>query len=617
MESITSVSGKHLLAAAFLCLSAGLSACGGGDSSSGSVSTPAPGIDDEPVVEDALFNNASGFVVTREPGPRLAEEDAVAQFDDADFEQGLPASYMTPADYDTSVNQPPFFDNLQNLDVLAGDVVEIVYRPEDLDGDLPGMFPESLPQGASFDDNRDGSKTFRWQPLQADVGVNRFTVTAVDFRDGTLRVSQPVFIRVSLPDDPSTIPNVAPELEEMELHYARVNDAVVIELKGIDLNGPVPSIEGPDLPVGATLTQDPRFEEIYVLKFVPTETGLVSLSVLLRDAVNSSLTAEETVTVSVLADADFERTGQSLRDLAANRNLQIGFAALQSFYHRPDGVIYAETAATEYNIVTPENSMKMDYINPEPGRYQFAATDNLVAYAQLNNMVVHGHPLIWYRQLPEWISNATVASRETHMVDYITRIMSRYANDIALWDVVNEPMEANGELRDSVWLESMGEHYIAKALQTARDVSAQATLLINEFDIAMAGPKFDGLMALVDRLQAESVPLDGIGFQMHLFASYDQFEELRQNFAAVAAKGLNIYITELDVSIDGDASEEQQAEVYRQVMTICLEQANCRAVQTWGFTDQYSFRFNFNPLPFDRAYAAKPAYYAIQEALQQ
>jgi endo-1,4-beta-xylanase len=161
----------------------------------------------------------------------------------------------------------------------------------------------------------------------------------------------------------------------------------------------------------------------------------------------------------------------------------------------------------------------------------------------------------------------------------------------------------------------MGAEYIDKAMTHARSLSADATVLINEFDIGFAGPKFTGLMSLVDDLQAREIPLDGIGFQLHLFTSFDQFEQLRENFAQVAARGLDIYITELDVSLSGAATVAAQADVYAQIVSICLEQERCKAIQTWGLTDQYSFRSIFDPLLFDRAYQAKPAYEAVVEAL--
>lgn len=594
-----------------------LMACGGSSGGSdSSVGSPAPGSDDEPIAEDAAFNTAIGFNVVREPGARLPVAETDPEITEAEFALGLPEPVVqVPDGVDTSINTAPFFENLQNLTVNAGDIVEVVYLPRDGEGELPGMFPEKLPQGSSFDDNFDGSKTFRWQPLQMDVGILKFTVTALDPANSLYRTSQPILIKVELPADPSTIPNVAPTLDEVIPHTVKVNDPVVFELKGIDLNGTVPTLEIPELPAGATFNQHPRFEEVFVLKFTPASVGELSFDVLARDSVDNTLTSVESVSLTVLAEDAFERPGLALKSLGANRNVKMGFAALQSFYHRPDGAIYASTAAREYDIVTPENSMKMDYLNPEPGRYQFAATDNLVAFANANDMTVHGHPLVWYRQLPEWVASSAVSTRETHLREYITRVMGRYAESVPVWDVVNEPINSDGTLRESVWFEAMGAGYIDIAMQHARDQSASATLLINEFDIGFAGPKFDGLLTLIDGLQTRGVPLDGIGFQLHLFTSYDQFEELQANFAAVASRNLDIYITELDVSLTGGAGTAEQAEVYRQIVDICLQQERCRAIQTWGLTDQYSFRSIFDPLLFDRAYQAKPAYSSVQEAL--
>jgi len=589
-------------------------------------STQDPGADDEPVRELPVLNNAVGFDVFREPHARLPvpelPSDTAGQME---FDAGLPEPVISmPAGFDADSNSAPFFRNLANLEVLAGDIISIRFEPEDLDGSLPGMFPQKLPLGGTFEDNFDGSKTFVWQPLQEDVGILRFTVVAVDSEEPGLKASQDVLIRITLPDDPSTIPNVAPMLETLRDFTVRVNDPVVFELKGQDLNGTIPTLEVPLLPPGASFLQHPRFEEIYVLKLTPTVPGIYTLDVLVRDSVDPSLTATETVSFTVLDTVQFEGSGAPLKDLGQNRDLEIGFAALQSFYYQPDGAIYAAIAAREFNIVTPENSMKMNIINPLPGHFEFSGTDNLVRFAKLHDMRVHGHPLVWYRLLPEWIMQSDIADRERHMSDFIERIMGRYKDEIDVWDVVNEPIADNGELRqaDSVWYEAMGESYIDKAMRQARLIAPSATLLINEFDISMAGPKFNGLIRLVERLQASDVPLDGIGFQMHLFSSYSSFEELRTNFATVAALGLDIYITELDVSISGEGSPsaaelQLQADVYRQIAQICIEQTRCKAIQMWGITDQYSFRSNFNPLPFDRAYQSKPAFQALQEALAE
>lgn len=578
---------------------------------------PAQSSPDEPVAEDSAFNTAIGFTVTMDPGERLPQLQPEPQITDQEFEQGLPEAVVSvPDTVDPATNQPPFFIGLQNVTVEAGEMVSILFDPEDPEGDLPGMFIEKLPQGATFDDNFDGTKTFNWQPLQMDVGILRLTAVAIDPDDQSYLTTQAVLVKVTEAEDPASIPNVAPSLDPVRVFTARAGDPVVFELKGIDLNGSIPTIEIPALPDGASFNQHPRFEEIFVLKFIPTQAGELSIDVLLRDSTDPSLTANETITLNVSDDVSLQRDGERLKTLAQSRSVLIGFAALQSFYHQPDGALYASIAGQEFNVVTPENSMKMDTINPLPGRYQFAATDNLIAYAQHTDMQVRGHPLLWHRQLPDWVLETPIEDLESVMTQHINVLLDRYGNDVAFWDVVNEPINEDGSMRESIWFESMGESYIDKSLSQVRAMLPDSVLLINEFDIGMAGPKFDGLMQLLDRLQSRGTPVDAVGFQMHVFSSYDQFNELRANFQAVVDRGLDIHITELDVSLaDGNASLQDQASVYEQIVSICLEFSQCRVIQMWGFTDQYSFRSIFDPLPFDRAYQSKPVYQALQSAL--
>jgi len=535
---------------------------------------------------------------------------------DADFEAGPPPAIIsTPADLDPATNAAPDFENLTNVEAVAGELLEILYKPIDADSDSPGMFPEELPQGASFDDNFDGTKTFRWQPLQMDVGVRAFTVVAVDELNSQYRTRRTILIRITLPEDVSSIPNVAPTLEEFVPHTVRQNDAVVLELKGIDLNGSIPTLELASELNQASFVQHTRYEEIYVLRFVPTTVGTLDINILARDSIDSSLTSTNTVSLKVLAESDFNRAGQRLRDLALAKGIQIGYASLPFYYHRPDGGIYAATAASEFNLVTPENSMKMDAVNPLPGRYQFADLDNLMSFAQLNDMDVHGHPIVWHRQLPDWILNADTATVQGHMREYIHRLMSRYP-DIGIWDVVNEAIGDNGGFRDSIWYQAMGENYLDIAFRQARSIAPEATLLLNDFDIAVNGVKADTLFTMLDDLIEREVPVDGVGFQLHVFTSFDQFDEVRENFQKVADRGLDIYITELDVSLREDDNLITQAQVYQSIIEICLEQPRCKAIQTWGFTDQYSFREIFSPLMFDKDYQPKPAYEAFQNALQ-
>jgi endo-1,4-beta-xylanase len=202
------------------------------------------------------------------------------------------------------------------------------------------------------------------------------------------------------------------------------------------------------------------------------------------------------------------------------------------------------------------------------------------------------------------------------MREYIDRVMRRYAGDIALWDVVNESFEDDGRLRNSVWYQAMGERYIDIAFRQARQSDPLATLIYNDYDVAWFGPKADAMFTMLQGLRDRGVPIDGVGFQMHVYAAFDAFEELRANIRRAESMGLDVYITEFDVSMVDDNTEEQQAAVYAEVLSICLEEAACRAVQTWGFTDQYSWRRDFTPLILDTSYQPKPAYFALQSVLE-
>ena len=92
--------------------------------------------------------------------------------------------------------------------------------------------------------------------------------------------------------------------------------------------------------------------------------------------------------------------------------------------------------------------------------------------------------------------------------------------------------------------------------------------------------------------------------------------------------GLQVHITELDVSLPVDANGTasdgdllRQAEIYREIVRACLQSPECTAIQTWGFTDRYSWIGSHShgtrgaALPFDRTYKPKAAYQLMFEEI--
>ena len=69
---------------------------------------------------------------------------------------------------------------------------------------------------------------------------------------------------------------------------------------------------------------------------------------------------------------------------------------------QPDRILL-EKFATEANIFVPETSLKWDHTEPRPGEFNFAEGDSIAAFATRNDMLVHGHTLVWYAAIPPWV----------------------------------------------------------------------------------------------------------------------------------------------------------------------------------------------------------------------
>jgi endo-1,4-beta-xylanase len=515
-------------------------------------------------------------------------------------------------------NQAPVFLGFTDQSIDAGEQWSLIIKPVDTDGGVPGLFGGTLPVGMISVDNFNGTRTLSWQPLQPAVGDHTITMTAFDSTDTTLTTTKTITLTVVLPEDLSTIPNPAPTIDAIDNFTVRAGDDVVVRVKAVDANGTVPLLSINNPPDGSTFEVHPREERARFLRFTTSSSdlGTLDLHFTAVDADDSSLIVDYTASLTVSDPTNFTRTGERLRVLAAARDFHFGYANLLEIEEQADFALYKDIAAAEFNMVSTENSMKWGYINPEPGVFRFDAADTLVQFSQDNDMELHGHPLIWYTILPPWVQHSAVADREALMLQFIDDVVSRYSASVAIWDVVNEAFEDDGSFRNSIWFEAMGESYINKAFHRARANDADGILLYNEYDIGISGDKSDATYALVQRLLKDNVPIDGVGFQMHVDADFEAYDQVAANFQRIANLGLDVYVTELDVSIKPGQNEEQQADVFANVLSLCLQQTACKATQIWGFTDRYSWLKDFTPLIFDENYQPKPAYGALQSVLE-
>jgi endo-1,4-beta-xylanase len=289
---------------------------------------------------------------------------------------------------------------------------------------------------------------------------------------------------------------------------------------------------------------------------------------------------------------------------------------------------YRGLAAGEFNQVTHENALKWDTTEPSNNNFQFAQADGVIAFAQANNQVVHGHTLVWHSQTPNYVQTMGASAMLAEMREHIATEVGRYANNPAVqsWDVVNEVIgDGTGALRTSFWFNTLGENFIDEAFRAARAADNNADLCINDYAIENIGQKSNALFALVQRLQQRGVPITCVGFQSHLVLNQIPGDFV-QNMQRFANLGLKVRITELDIRIPlpADNTElQQQAANYTTVVNACRAVAACGGITLWGIDDGHSWLPNSccgggneaAALLWTAQYQQKPAYAAVNAAL--
>ena len=320
----------------------------------------------------------------------------------------------------------------------------------------------------------------------------------------------------------------------------------------------------------------------------------------------------------VVAQAD-----SSLRSGGDARNKLIGTAVNTTVLRTDPG--YRDFLAREFSSVTPENVMKWQVVEPQRGKPDYTAADQLVQFAQANNQAVRGHTLVWHKQLPAWLAAGGFSSSDladllhAHIGDEV----SHFAGEIYAWDVVNEPFNDDGSWRNSIWYQAMGSDYVAMALQWAHEADPSAKLYLNDYSTEGIGAKSDAMYALAADLLARGVPLDGVGFQAHLGLQYGFPDSLTANLQRFADLGLDVAITEADVRMPLPADSgklARQADYFGRLLASCLAVDRCVSFTVWGFDDSHSwvpgaFQGQGAATLLDEAFAPKPAYDALRDAL--
>ncbi|MGQ1784270.1 MULTISPECIES: endo-1,4-beta-xylanase [unclassified Saccharicrinis] len=288
----------------------------------------------------------------------------------------------------------------------------------------------------------------------------------------------------------------------------------------------------------------------------------------------------------------------------------------------------------EFSSITAEYQMKMNIMYPNEGAYDWTESDAIVDYAFNNSFNLHGHALIWHNATPDWVVNysGTDAEFETIVEDYIKTVVTRYKGKVTSWDVVNEAFEdGSGSYRNSVFYQRMGgDDYLKKCFQWAREADPDVLLFYNDYSMCSDQTKQDATFNMVDDFIANNVPIDGVGFQMHISYDWPQKDDIESATNRIVERGLKVHYSELDIranpnndltSLTSSRALELK-EKYKEVAALYnnIPTANQYALTIWGMKDNETWLINHYghmdwPLLFDANFDKKEAYYGFLEGL--
>jgi endo-1,4-beta-xylanase len=300
-----------------------------------------------------------------------------------------------------------------------------------------------------------------------------------------------------------------------------------------------------------------------------------------------------------------------------------------------------------FSQLTAENIMKPSFLHPSQGTYFYTDADALVKFAKDNNMSVHGHTLLWHAQIPSWMENfqgdkaAWIAMMEDHVTNVASHFETAGGSTIKSWDVVNEAFEdAGGRYRgegsgsgSSVWYENIGAEFIERAFVKARAADPDVDLYYNDFNLEWNGAKLTAVINMVKDFKARGIPINGVGFQMHVWST-NNIATLKSHFQQVVAidPSIKIKLSELDVRFNhvtpalmgptNKIYEDHKKIVYETVKAYleAVPVAQRGGITVWGLADVDSWILGLYgrpdwPLFFFNDLQPKPALQGFADAL--
>ncbi|MDD5454913.1 MAG: endo-1,4-beta-xylanase [Candidatus Ratteibacteria bacterium] len=260
-----------------------------------------------------------------------------------------------------------------------------------------------------------------------------------------------------------------------------------------------------------------------------------------------------------------------------------------------------------WNQVSPENAGKWGCVEATRDVMQWEQLDLMYDYAKEKGLPFRLHTFVWGQQQPgwmlshssdgsvdwqllylkslniepKWLGALSLDEQREEVEEWIRLCGERYP-DIDFIDVVNEPLHAPPSYKDALDVQTgYGDtdwDWVIWSFQKARQYCPNAKLHINEYNVLEGWTSIDDYLEIINLLKDRGL-IDGIGHQCHNLQSANM-TTVSNNLDKLAATGLPVYITELDVVLADDA---QQLNMYQQKFSVFWEHPSIGGITLWGY----------------------------------
>lgn len=306
-----------------------------------------------------------------------------------------------------------------------------------------------------------------------------------------------------------------------------------------------------------------------------------------------------------------------------------------------------------FNMLTAEVEFMPHRLTPGAGEFDFGPADAVAEFSQRHGLTLMGHMLLWHYRSPRWLFedfDGQPLSREralANLEQYIRTVVGHFRGRVAAWAVVNEALSDDPDefFRPTPAYRSIGDDYISKAFEFAHAADPAVKLYYNDYNLEEPA-KLRKVVELIRSLKRAGRRIDAVGVQGHYLLHYPPAALIDDALQELAAEGVEVMITELDVdvlprTVSGanmervesgpnpypdhlpESVQEALAQRYAEIFRVLVNQPAVTAVTFWGSHDGRSWLNDYpvrgrtnHALLFDRELRPKPAWHAVADVLR-